>query len=225
MPHGGTPQEAIAGLAPAHRAMHEARDAVAGAIGQAGEERQLVATTPTAGLVAIGHYLGLFPAEEGQWHHEVRRGPDIERLTEPEARAWAAPGDPSHRPSILDTLVGRGLLVPVSWDDAIGFARAHRLLPLLSGLGPDPEKPDNCRIGAFGRPIVTVDRLGYELWVEAGGQPSLWDACRRFAVTATEPTLIDPYAVLLALRDRLDTLTSAGAACLDLAVPAAPGSE
>jgi hypothetical protein len=175
-------------------------------------------STSVAGLVAIGHYLGLFPAEQDQWGHEVRRGPDIERLTEPEARAWAAPGDPSHQPSILDTLVDRGLLVPVSWADATG------LLPLLSGLGSDPDDPDRRRIGTFGRPIVTVDRLGYELWAEAGGQPSLWAACQRYA-GSTEPTLTDPYAVLLALLDRLDTLVSAGAACLDLAVPADPGPE
>ncbi|MEO3927828.1 hypothetical protein ABGB07_28755 [Micromonosporaceae bacterium B7E4] len=181
-------------------------------------------STSVAGLVAIGHYLGLFPVEQDQWGHEVRRGPDIERLTEPEARAWAAPGDPSHQPSILDTLVGRGLLVLVSWDDATGFARAHRLLPLLSGLGPDPDDPDRRRIGTFGRPIVSVDRLGYELWAEAGGQPSLWAACQRYA-GSTEPTLTDPYAVLLALLDRLDALISAGAACLDLAVPADPGPE
>ncbi|MFC6022189.1 hypothetical protein ACFP2T_39285 [Plantactinospora solaniradicis] len=182
-------------------------------------------TTPIAGLVAVGHYLGRFPAGGERWCHEVRRGPVVERLTEIEARAWAAPGEPTHQPSTADALVGRGLLVPVSWDDATGFARAHRLLPLLSGLGPDPDDPGRCRIGTFGQPIVSVDRLGYDLWAEAGGRPSLWDGCRRYAAATAEPALTDPSAVLVALLDRLDTLTSTGAACLDLAVPAVPGPE
>jgi hypothetical protein len=170
-------------------------------------------TTGIAGIAAIGHYLGIFPADGGRWCHEVRRGAGIEQLTEAEARAWSAPGAPTHEPSTLDTLVDRGLLVPVSSDDAGGFARAHRLVPLMSGLGPDPGDPDRCHLGAFGRPVVTVDRIDYDLWVEASGQPSLWAACRATA---------DPPAALRALLDRLDPLICAGAACLDLAIPEQP---
>ncbi|GAA4698690.1 hypothetical protein [Phytohabitans rumicis] len=180
-------------------------------------------STGPAGLVAVGHYLGAFPTHDGRWRHEIRRGPEVEELTEAEAGAWAGPGDPTHRPYTLDRLVDRGLLVPVSWDDGADFARGHRLLPLLYGLGPDPDAPDRCHIGTFGRPVVTVDRLGYDLWAEAAAHPSLWHACRRYA-TAGGPGPNDPHAVLVALLERLDTLTAAGAACLDLAVPADPGA-
>jgi hypothetical protein len=170
-------------------------------------------TAGTDGLAAVGHYLGAFPEDDGRWYHEIRRGPDIEQLTDEQARAWAAPGDPGHQPATIDELTRRGLLVPLSWSDATGFARAHRMLPLLCGLGPDPDDGGRWQIGVPGQPLVGVDRLGYDLWIEAGGHPSLWAACESYAGPG------DPHAVLLALLERLGTLTATGAACLDLALP------
>jgi hypothetical protein len=66
----------------------------------------------------------------------------------------------------------RGLLV--RGDDA-GFARAHRLMPLLLGLGHSRLAPGRFAIGLPGREMFTVTAETFRAWSTAAG--SLEQTC------------------------------------------------
>lgn len=131
-------------------------------------------------LLPVGLYLGMFPGDEsGQWVHEIRVGGEVHELTGSQFETWAAVRD--HRatrelgPPARDDaqrLRHGGLLVPV--DDP-GFARAHRLMPLLLGLGHSRLTPGRFAIGLPGREMFSVTAQTFRAWASAAG--SLEHAC------------------------------------------------
>jgi hypothetical protein len=76
----------------------------------------------------------------------------------------------------VDRLLAGGLLVEVP-ADAAAFARTHRLVPALLGLGSSSRRAGYAGIGLPGREIVTVPVTVYEVWARSGGYRTLWSAC------------------------------------------------
>ena len=117
-------------------------------------------------LFPVGHLLGASYPRAGSPEHvvQVRVGPEVVDLDDPSFSVWAlahglpgrGPEDPWTRdsvqqaaqdqalgdvPGIVDALLTDRLLVEVPLDPAaaVAFAEQHRLLPLVEGLGNDPE--------------------------------------------------------------------------------------
>ncbi len=180
--------------------------------------------TVPLGLVSVGHYLGSFPAEHGGTCVEVRLGAGVFTLDEAQAAVWFAPDDAGHDPSVVESVRALGLSVVLAERGETAFARAYRLVPLMLGLGANADDDSRRDLGIPGRPLVTVDRLSYELWAVAGARRSLWQACESFADARSEADgasagWASAHDVLVELLSRLGELTRAGAACLDLALP------
>jgi hypothetical protein len=174
--------------------------------------------------VSIGHYLGSFPTDDGGSCWEVRLGPQVLTLDAAQTAVWMTPEDAGHQPSVVASVRALGLLVTLTEGSEAEFARAYRLIPLMVGLGVNADDLDQRDIGIPGRPLVTVDRLTYELWAVAGARRSLWQACESFANVRraagdTDERRVAPDGVLAELLSRLGELTRGGAACLDLALP------
>lgn len=181
--------------------------------------------TATPDVVPIGHFLGTFPEAGGGWCVEVRVGPQVHTLDPEQARVWAEPWA-KHPPAVVAELADRGLLAVLADGTVERFARDHRLVPLLAGLGAGAEGGYEYELGVPGRPLVTVDRVTYDLWTVAGARRCLWQACEsyahwRLAQAEPDPRWTTPAGVLAELVRRLDTMLLTGAACLDLAVPGA----
>jgi hypothetical protein len=75
-------------------------------------------------------------------------------------------------------------LVPPRGDGAVEFARAYRLMPLVTAIGnAEPDTPPGRY--ALGRPGGIVfhqaDELEYHLWLRGGHFDSLWLACESVA--------------------------------------------
>lgn len=104
-------------------------------------------------------------------------------------------------------------------DDAERFARAHRLQPLVHGMGNAAEDPSRF---AVGYPPDHVAGLPWDLWrIWHGGhlEPTLWDAC-----LATDHP--QPHRLLSDLLHSLHTLLTLRLAYLDtVREPDAPTAE
>jgi hypothetical protein len=174
----------------------------------------------------------------------VRRGGHIHELTYPELATWAfAHGSPDDEPgwnrealeghmdglgipapsSLVDGLAGRGLLAEVTPSAAAAaeFARAHRLVPTLYGLGNSPEDPGLYSIGLLGEELIRVSRPVFEIWVWGHRDGNLWRACETFATAeaaagGAEPVLVEPAKVLAGFLGALHGLLNAQAAFLDV---------
>ena len=197
----------------------------------------------------VGHYGGSFPLDTVTplRCHEVRRGQDVLELTEEQYTVWSAahgwPDAASRRPwtaqrvveaasgrgvadpgRVLAQLLAEGLLAQVAPGHVAerDFARGHRLLPLMLGLGNSPVEPGLYTIGLFGRPVVRVTRPIFALWEWAHLDANLWEACQTFAHLervsgGTDPETTDPMFVLHDLLGTLHLLLAANAACVDVA--------
>ncbi|MEV8378392.1 hypothetical protein AB0P21_36980 [Kribbella sp. NPDC056861] len=194
-------------------------------------------------LVPVGHDAGARHAAGGGCH-QIRAGLDLAELREPEYIVWlVAHGTdaqaPATRSSVLrdatelelsaadvttitDRLIADGLLAEVfpEADAAVDFARQHQLVPLMLGLGPDPEQPALQTIGLYGRPVLQVSDAVFDVWEWAQLTPHLWFACedaaevaRRSGVTA--PQEVDPRGVLAGLLRSVHGLLCSRAAYLD----------
>jgi hypothetical protein len=191
-------------------------------------------------VLPVGHYLGpVHPAPGAPpAHHLVRVGWDSHRLAPGAAvDTWAlahgtgAPGDtPWTRNSLLaaaaaagipdaagelDRLVAAGLTVLVDPAAAAGFAAAHRLCPLLVGLGTPPEDTFEV-LGIPGLPpSARVRPRTAEVWRWVGLWPDLASASaaldRAAAAAGTAP------GGLSTLLEDVQVLVSASAAYLDVA--------
>jgi hypothetical protein len=84
---------------------------------------------------------------------------------------------------VVADLIVRGLLTqsPVRGDAAMGFARTHRAVPLMFGLGNRPDLPHAFTIGYFDRDHVVVTETVFDVWAACGAADTLWDACLRCA--------------------------------------------
>src|SRR5262249_35419744 len=69
---------------------------------------------------------------------------------------------------VVDRLLAGGLLVEIP-AGAAAFARTHRLVPALLGLGSSRRRAGHAGIGLPGREIVTVPVTVYEVWARSGG--------------------------------------------------------
>jgi hypothetical protein len=195
-------------------------------------------------LLPIGHDLGARYAEGTGRRQQVRAGIDVAELTDAEFTVWLlAHGlDDQDRPTrtsvvraaerfgldatdttpIVERLLTDRLLVAIEPDSetAIDFAQRHQLVPLLLGLGPDPEQPWMQNIGLLNQPVVQVSSAVYDVWSWAHLSPQLWAGChdaaevaRTVGVTANDET--EPRAVLAGILQAAHGLLCVRAAYFD----------
>lgn len=198
-------------------------------------------------LFPIGHYGGRhFPGNDGSGSiHRVRvgrrnltladgtefmvwmrshGGADDAQVTRSDVLADARDRGVPDPEGTIDALVNAGLLVDVPPDGLVEFGKAHRLVPLLVGLGNTREELVAFRIGVAGfDPVLTVDRIGAEMWQFAGDCESLWAACELLAAVArdtgdTAAIHTDPAELLAAGMPALRALLRRHAAHLDVSV-------
>ena len=198
-------------------------------------------------LFPIGLFVGTFPDGASGHHHEIRRGAKVQEISDPDLAGWAfAHGAPDaasgtdqwwdratverqlrergieRATDIVDGLLTRGLLaeVPTEGPAAVAFARAHRVVPTLYGLGNSAEHPWRYSIGLLGQELVQVGWPVFEIWAWGDIDGDLWRACESFArqerdAGAADPTTGDPALVLAGFLRALHGLLNAQAAYLD----------
>ncbi|MBT8225600.1 MAG: hypothetical protein HKP61_11880 [Dactylosporangium sp.] len=207
-------------------------------------------TTSTEPLIfPVGHYTGAFHPTVGApvRYHSLRIGELGITLDDEQALGvWAAAHRPLDRPdqpwtrtavaniartlmgiadpeSIMDEFFETGVLVEVEpgTQDAIGFARAHRVEPLMIGLGNTPDHPLTCGIGFLGAaPVVTVPTLVFDILQWGSLANSLWDVCAAFATAGAQGGVSNtdehnPEYVLTTFLTSLYTLLGPNAAYID----------
>jgi hypothetical protein len=124
--------------------------------------------------------------------------------------------------SLVAALLERGFLVEVApgTGAAVEFARGHRAVPTMYGLGNSPEEPWLYSIGLFGQEMLQVARPVFELWAWGHLDGDLWRACESFAeqeraAGGTEPEVCDPAQVLAGFLGALHGLLNVQAIHLD----------
>jgi hypothetical protein len=171
-------------------------------------------------LVPIGHDLGVFHDGAGTRVRQVRVGVEIEELPDELYAAWhAAHGVAPEGP--VDELLARGLLT--STADPVGFASAHRLLPLALGLGNTAEEPWLFSAGLLYQPLAAMTGPLYDLWQWAHLSPDLWSACREAAAVAvragvTDAEQTDPEQMLAGALASVPQLLAARVAYFDVRI-------
>lgn len=196
----------------------------------------------------VGLLVGTYqdPGDADGHHHEIRRGAQIHELTDTEFVAWMfAHGAPDGadgpwtepallrhltaqrlpRPSALvDGLLDRRLITEVSPDDAVTFARTHRVVPTMLGLGNSPDEPGLYSIGLLGQERIRVSRLVFELWTWSHLDEDLWHACETIAALekapGDAPPADGPAEILAGFLGTLHGLLNAQAAYVDPVDPA-----
>jgi hypothetical protein len=196
-------------------------------------------------LLPIGHDLGARYAGAGAAHRQqVRAGIDVAELTGTEFTVWLlAHGiDDQDQPTrdsvvktaerfgldqdkagrIVDQLLTDRLLAALDPDSeaAVEFAQRHQLIPLLVGLGPDPDEPWMQNIGLLNQPVVQVSTAVYDVWSWAHLAPQLWAGChdaaqiaRNAGIETAEET--EPREVLTGILRSVHGLLCVRAAYLD----------
>jgi hypothetical protein len=199
-------------------------------------------------LFPIGHYVGIqHRIGAASAPRQVRRGATFHDLSEEQFAVWAAAHGseeaiendvPWQRRSveqyesvasldraseIIDDFLAGGLLVEVTPSDgqAIVFARSHRVVPLMLGLGNGPDEPDMFGIGFLTQPVIEVSHPIYDLWQWSAMDDSLWATCENAADVArragsTDPESLDPTRLLTEFLGSLHAFLLANAAYLDI---------
>jgi hypothetical protein len=103
------------------------------------------------------------------------------RPTELATTAWTRDAVSDAPAAVWSTLTGLGLLVEIDPDEpeALDFARTHRLVPRMHGLGNRSEHPNRFMAGYAPDGIATFTWHQWRLWRESHLEPSLWDGCER----------------------------------------------
>ncbi|MER7274616.1 hypothetical protein ABT369_09185 [Dactylosporangium sp. NPDC000244] len=190
-------------------------------------------------VLPLGRMIGTFSdgADDPGHHHEIQLGGGIHELSDAELAGWAFAHELLARSALEDRLdhlgagpaapivgglLARGLLAEVAPDtaEAVAFARAHRVVPTMQGLGNSADEPGRYGIGLLGRELIQVTRPVYELWAWAHLDGDLWRACEAFAgheraAGGTEPELCDPAHVLAGFLPSLHGLLDVQAVYLD----------
>jgi hypothetical protein len=198
-------------------------------------------------LFPLGHYLGPHHPGPGRpaEHHVVRIGATWNRLeSDRESAVWGLAHGWAGRlgagpwtagalvtaareragvdaSGTVAALLRRGLLVEVDprAPAAVEFARRCRLSPLALGLGNEPRRPGEFRIGLGDRVAATVAPGLFQFWHWAPVSPSLYAACERYAADSValgsgENT---PQEALAAMLGQLHFLLAARVGYLDIA--------
>ncbi|MGW6282671.1 hypothetical protein [Kribbella sp. NPDC055071] len=126
-------------------------------------------------------------------------------------------------PDVVDELLGSGLLAEVDPAAGIEFARAHRVTPLMLGLGNTAAEPSLCGIGFLNHPVLQVSLAIYDVWQWSAMDDTLWRTCENAAGAARaagldDPELVDPELLLTGFLQSLHALVSVNAACVDVDV-------
>lgn len=195
-------------------------------------------------ILPVGHDLGARSADPDTGWQQVRVGAEVMELSRPECVVWllAHSLDDADRPTrqslleqagrfgvhrsgadaTIDRFLDDGLLAEVGpgRDAAIAFACRHQLVPLMLGLGPDPEDAGMLLLGLMNQPVVQVSPALYDLWTWAHLSPQLWAACEDAVATArrqgvTDPGELDPGEVLTGFLAAVHGLLRVRAAYLD----------
>jgi hypothetical protein len=199
-------------------------------------------------LVPIGHYVGAVYQDDARGvRRQVRRGATFHDLTDDQFAVWSAAhgtqeavqaGLAWQRRSVeqhpqvaglagasglIDEMLDIGLLAEVTpgRDQALEFARSHRLVPLMLGLGNSTDDPDMLDIGFLNQPVLSVSYPIYDLWQWSTMDDSVWATCESAADVAqregyTNPDYVDPARLLTGLLRSLHALLVARAAYLDI---------
>lgn len=70
-------------------------------------------------------------------------------------------------------------------DEAVDFARTHRLVPCAHGIGNRPDDPTQFLAGFPPDLVARFTWNQWRLWRESHLEPSLWDGCQAIAAAAT----------------------------------------
>jgi hypothetical protein len=165
--------------------------------------------TATRLLLPVGQYLGPRRVDR-RASHDVRCGIHRHELDPTRARVWLAAHAPLALPdpwpdprqaiakiarlesgecaTVIAALLDAGLLIDLDPDDfdAIDFAMAHRLAPLLTGLGEPDDAPGWLTVGVPGSPVGVLPPLARDVWVWASAAETLWDLCKALAAVECE---------------------------------------
>jgi hypothetical protein len=199
-------------------------------------------------LLPIGHYVGaIYRDGQPSARRQVRRGVTFHDLTDDQFAVWsAARGTPEaienevawHRRSVtehpdvagvadvgrlIEEMLDIGLLAEVTPDaeQALDFARSHRLVPLMLGLGNSTDDPDMFDIGFLHQPALSMTHAIYDLWQWSTMEESMWATCESAADVAqrsgyTNPDHTEPARLLVGLLGSLHALLISRAAYLDI---------
>lgn len=193
-------------------------------------------------IFPIGHQVGA-RVQAGQIvaAQQVRCGGKFHDLTEQQAEVWRlAHGVPEaidqqapwQRSSveervagagpIIDELTGLGLLVETipGTPKAEDFAREHRLVPLMLGLGNSANDTDTFGIGFLSQPALQVSHPIYDVWQWSTMDDSLWNTCENATDVArragsTDLDSVDTSRLLTGIIGSLHALLTSSAAYLD----------
>ncbi|MGH3737667.1 MAG: hypothetical protein ACRDT6_18955 [Micromonosporaceae bacterium] len=209
--------------------------------------------TGTSLLFPIGHYIGAYHPGAGEplAYHSIRVGQSRVALrSDEEFRMWALchgfTGEQNVRPwtrdgalraasatgldgarELLDGLLGEDIVVEVKagTDEAVSFARQHRVVPLLYGVGQTQSDPPRQGIGLGGQVALQVNNLAFELWRFGHLADNLWQFTQlQSEVLRTSAGLSDsltrPDQLLLSLLWELQWLLPYNAVYLDNATDA-----
>lgn len=187
-------------------------------------------------VLPIGHLVGA---------GRIRRGADVVELSDRQYALWAlAHGSPHaveeqlvwrresvvelarhagvvNAPSLVGELIEAGLLAEfgLGTDEALDFARSHRVTPLMLGLGNSAAEPDRFGIGFLGQPVLHVDFAVYDLWQWSAVDDTLWATCQSAADVANpgdKGRLVDAEKLLTTFLAALHPLLLVNAAYVDV---------
>jgi hypothetical protein len=181
------------------------------AVGRATVEPRFTAAATNSLVVPLGRFAGA-----DHRAHLVDTDHTVEQLSEESFAVWRlahGPLDPILAAGLLWTrteltryaalagvpdpaalvadLLTRRLLdeTPRRGAAAERFARNHRAVPLMFGLGNSPDLPHAFAIGYFDRDHVMVTETVFEVWANCGSAGNLWQACLRHAPDRPEEAL------------------------------------
>ncbi|WP_432832787.1 hypothetical protein [Dactylosporangium sp. CA-092794] len=152
-------------------------------------------------------------------HGDADAGPDTAGRTRPQVEHWLRDQGLSAPDRTVQELLADRLLAEADphGSDAVGFARGHRVNPLLWGLGNSPEEPWLFSIGLMGQEVARVGRAMFEIWAWGPVDSDLWSSCRTFAeLERDDDNAEDPGHVLAGFLDGLHGLLAVQAAYLDV---------
>lgn len=199
-------------------------------------------------LFPVGHHVGArHRVESDEVLEQVRRGATFHDLTSQEYAVWTlAHGSPEAVQNevpwtrkaveelarvagltavseVVDKLMETGLLVEVApgTDEALAFAKAHRVVPLMLGLGNTADEPWLFGIGFLGQPILQVTHPIYDVWQWSAMDDTLWATCLSAVDVArraksTDPETTDPTKLFAGFLGTIHALLLSKAACLDI---------